>query len=57
MPDSLDNSIVILRLAYLDRRDPRRKIFGGNRHDYKFCTKPASCDGNTAKNSLPDITP
>ncbi len=36
MAGILDKSTVILRLAYLDRKDPRRKIFGANGHDYKL---------------------
>jgi hypothetical protein len=36
MPRLLDKSAVILRLADLDRRDPRRKVFGANVHDYKL---------------------
>ncbi len=36
MLEALDKSTVVQRLAYLDRRDPRRKIFGANGHDYKL---------------------
>ncbi len=36
MPATLDKSTVIQRLADLDRRDPRRKVFGANEHGYKL---------------------
>jgi SMI1 / KNR4 family (SUKH-1) len=36
MPETFDKSTVIQRLADLDRRDPRRKVFGANGHGYKL---------------------
>lgn len=36
MPGPLDRNTVLRRLAELDRRDPRRKVFGSGSHDYKL---------------------
>jgi hypothetical protein len=36
MPTTLDRSNVLRQLAELDRRDPRRKVFGSGSHDYKL---------------------
>lgn len=36
MPTTLDRSAVLRHLAELDRRDPRRKVFGSGGHDYKL---------------------
>jgi hypothetical protein len=36
MPGPLDKDTVLRRLAELDRRDPRRKVFGSGSHDYKL---------------------
>src|SRR5690348_6488288 len=36
MTSMLDRGTVLLRLADLDRRDPRRKVFGAGAHQYKL---------------------
>src|SRR5438309_1041073 len=36
MPETLDRSTVLRLLGELDRRDPRRKVFGSGGHDYKL---------------------
>ena len=36
MPEVLDRPTVLRLLAELDRRDPRRKVFGSGSHDYKL---------------------
>jgi hypothetical protein len=36
MSRNLDKTIVLERLAYLDRRDPKRRIFGASEHQYKL---------------------
>lgn len=36
MPGPLDRSTVLRRLAELDRRDQRRRVFGAASHQYKL---------------------
>ena len=36
MPEVFDRPTVLRLLAELDRRDPRRKVFGSGSHDYKL---------------------
>jgi hypothetical protein len=36
MPEALDRDSVLQRLAELDRRDPRRTVFGSGSHGYKL---------------------
>src|SRR3954454_16307446 len=36
MPATIDRSNVLRLLGELDRRDPRRKVFGSGGHDYKL---------------------
>ena len=36
MPEVLDRPTVLRLLDELDRRDPRREVFGSGSHDYKL---------------------